>query len=73
MTFVILKNREIALKKLGLEKKNLLIPYQTHSNIVKIVDENMKNKKILADGILTKSNKISLGILTADCAPIFFC
>ena len=69
---IILKNREIALKKLGLEKKNLLIPYQTHSNIVKIVDENMKNKKILADGILTKSNKISLGILTADCAPIFF-
>ena len=32
----------------------------------------MINKKILADGIITKSNKVSLGILTADCAPIFF-
>ena len=32
----------------------------------------MVNKRILADGILTKSNKISLGILTADCAPVFF-
>ena len=68
----ILKNRKIALKKLGLEKKKIIIPYQTHSNIVKIVDENMVNKRILADGILTKSNKISLGILTADCAPVFF-
>ena len=68
----ILKNRKIALKKLGLEKKKLIIPHQTHSNIVKIVDENMINKKILADGIITKSNKVSLGILTADCAPIFF-
>ena len=36
----ILKNRKIALKKLGLEKKKLIIPHQTHSNIVKIVDEN---------------------------------
>ena len=43
----ILKNRKIALKKLGLEKKKLIIPHQTHSNIVKIVDENMINKKIL--------------------------
>ena len=69
---VIFKNRKIALKKLGIEKKNLIIPYQTHSNKVKTVDETMINKRIIADGILTMSNKISLGILTADCAPIFF-
>ena len=68
----ILKNRIIALKKIGLNKKKLIIPNQTHSNKIKIVDENSIGKNIKADGLLTQSNKIVLGILTADCAPIFF-
>jgi len=68
----ILKNRIIALKKIGLNKKELIIPNQTHSNKIKIVDENSIGKNIKADGLLTQSNKIVLGILTADCAPIFF-
>ena len=68
----VLKNRIIALKKIGLNKKNLIIPNQIHSNKIKIVDENSINHNIIADGLLTKSNKIVLGILTADCAPIFF-
>ena len=68
----VLKNRIIALEKIGLNKKNLIIPNQIHSNKIKIVDENSINQNITADGLLTKSNKIVLGILTADCAPIFF-
>ncbi len=68
----VLKNRKIALKKIGLDKKKLIIPNQFHSNKIKIVDENSVNNIINADGLLTKSNKIVLGILTADCAPIFF-
>ena len=68
----VLKNRVIALKKINLNKKKLIIPNQTHSNKIEIVNENSINKNIAADGLLTKSNKIVLGILTADCAPIFF-
>ena len=68
----VLKNRIIALEKIGLNKKKLIIPNQIHSNKIKIVDENSINQNITADGLLTKSNKIVLGILTADCAPIFF-
>ena len=68
----VLKNRVIALKKVGLNKKILIIPNQIHSNKIKIVDENSTNQKIVADGLITKSNKVVLGILTADCAPIFF-
>ena len=67
---IIKKNREIALKKLGIQNKILLVPHQTHSNTVKFVTEKTK-PNILADGIITKSNKIALGILTADCAPVF--
>ena len=68
----VLRNRIIALKKIGLNKKKLIIPNQVHSNKIKIVNENSINKTINADALLTKSNKIVLGILTADCAPIFF-
>ena len=68
----VLKNRKIALKKIGLEKKKLIIPNQIHSNKVIIVNEKSVNKKITADALLTTSNKIVLGILTADCAPILF-
>ena len=68
----VLKNRIVALKRIGLSNKNLIIPNQVHSNKIKIVDENSINKNITADGLITKSNKIVLGILTADCAPIFF-
>jgi len=68
----VLKNRIIALKRIGLSNKNLIIPNQVHSNKIKIVDENSINKNITADGLITKSDKIVLGILTADCAPIFF-
>ena len=68
----VLRNRIIALKKIGLNKKKLIIPNQIHSNKIKIVNENSINKTINADALLTKSNKIVLGILTADCAPIFF-
>ena len=68
----VLRNRTIALKRIGLNKKKLIIPNQIHSNKIKIVDENSINKIIKADALLTKSSKIVLGILTADCAPIFF-
>ena len=66
----IIKNRNIALKKIGLNGKILIIPNQVHSNKAKLVNENNINKDIKVDGLVTKSNKIVLGILTADCAPI---
>ena len=66
----ILKNRYIALKKINLNNKKLIIPNQIHSNKVKIVNEKSINKNINADGLITISNKIVLGNLTADCAPV---
>ena len=57
----VLKNRKIALKKIGLEKKKLIIPNQINSNKVIIVNEKSVNKKITADALLTTSNKIVLG------------
>ena len=45
--------------------------HQAHSN--KVIEINVKNlkNKINADAIITKKKGIALGVLTADCVPIF--
>lgn len=68
---IVLKNRELALKKLKLEKKKLILINQTHSSKVIRVNKNNLNKKNNADGMITSLEDVVLGILTADCAPIF--
>ena len=46
---------------------------QTHSSIVKIINENCdENKLINADGLVTNLKGVGLSILGADCAPIIF-
>ena len=64
-------NINIAKKKLGLEKKELKLIKQIHSNKIEIIDEKNLNEKIVADGSITKNKNIALAIMTADCAPIF--
>jgi len=45
--------------------------HQTHSNKVTVIDkENQKNKKIIADALITKLQGLAIGVLTADCVPI---
>ena len=68
---IVLKNRELALKKLELNKKKLILLNQFHSSKVIRINKNNINKKIYADGMITSLKDITLGILTADCAPIF--
>ena len=68
---IVHKNRLIALKKLQLDKKKLILLKQTHSSKVKIINTNNQNKIIEADGMITSLNNLVLGVLTADCAPIF--
>ncbi len=64
------KNINICMKNLNIKKKVKFIN-QIHSN--KIIKINRKNigKKYSGDGLITNNKKIALGILTADCCPIF--
>ncbi len=64
------KNIDICLKNLNI-KKNIKFISQIHSN--KIVKINKKNigKKYSGDGLITNNKQIALGVLTADCCPIF--
>ena len=65
------KNIKIALNALGIEKKKLKLINQIHSNKIFFINNNNLNKDIYGDGLITENKNIALGILTADCAPIF--
>jgi len=67
----VFKNRLIAMKSVNLDKKKLILIKQTHSSKVIRINKKNLNKKLEADGIITSLNNIVLGVLTADCAPIF--
>ena len=64
----IIKNRKIISESLNFDYNSLLIANQFHSNRVEIVKEFKSNIK--CDAMISLSNKIILGVLTADCCPI---
>ncbi len=67
----VLKNLKIVHKKAGIKKNNLVINKQVHSNRIYFVDK-IPSTKLIGDGLITNVKGLGLGILTADCAPIFF-
>ncbi|MFC1500847.1 peptidoglycan editing factor PgeF [Elusimicrobiota bacterium] len=80
--FVTTKNignmREDSLRKSfckarDLDFRSLTTVQQVHGNRIAVVNESNKGMQIpLADGLVTKSNGISLAVFTADCLPVFF-
>ncbi len=66
------KNLNLICKKIKCDKKNLVLMQQTHSNNYKFIDTKtkVKSNKIKCDALITNIKGISLGVLTADCAPI---
>ena len=67
----ILDNLSIVTKKIGINKNNLFLMNQTHSNKVVIIDESNKNiQRVDADALITKNKNIAISVLTADCVPI---
>ena len=67
----VIKNRFIAMKNLNIDKKKLILINQIHSSKVIEIKKSNLNKKIQGDGMITALDNVVLGILTADCAPIF--
>ena len=69
----VLKNLELVAKKLVAVKNLLITLNQKHSNQVIYFDSDSSVKnKLTGDAIVSKVKNVGIGILTADCAPIFF-
>ena len=65
------KNLDYVANIMNVKKNNIILMNQTHSNKVIIIDNNnLLNKKINSDALITKLKGISLGVLTADCVPV---
>ena len=65
----VLLNLKKVSKKIKVTNNNLVLLNQIHSNKVKFVNKNTKNR-FIGDGLVTNKKNLALGILTADCAPV---
>ncbi len=63
------RNRAKVIEELGKVDGRLIIPVQKHTNVCEIIDDN-DSENINADALVTKSEKLILCILTADCVPL---
>ena len=58
-------------KFLNIKSNYLKLMHQEHSSrIIQINKNNVMKKKFYSDALITKLNKIGIGVLTADCVPI---
>ena len=65
------KNLITACKKISSSYIKLVLLNQTHSNKYHFINNYNLKKNYKGDALITKKKKLILGILTADCAPIF--
>lgn len=66
------ENRARVLQILGLTGRELVTPWQVHSAEAVIVSEPFAGDRAKADGIVTKTPGLAIGVVTADCGPILF-
>ncbi|MEM7193002.1 MAG: polyphenol oxidase family protein, partial [Pseudomonadota bacterium] len=68
------ENRAKVTRLLGAPPNRLASLYQKHSNIAVIADDACNpDARPEADGIVTATPGLAVGIVTADCAPVLFC
>ena len=64
----VIKNRKIVSNILDFNIESLVVGNQFHSNKVAIITKYENNLK--CDAIISLSESITIGVLTADCCPI---
>ena len=70
---MVARNRAIAMERLGFSPDRLVTCHQIHSTTVVTVEKPWpRDAAPRADGLVTGSSGIVLGILAADCAPVLF-
>lgn len=69
----VLANRALAAARLRVEPQSLLSAWQVHSpEAVVVTGPWPGGERPKADGMVTRTPGVALGVLTADCAPILF-
>jgi YfiH family protein len=69
----VLENRGRAVAAIGMKREALVTAYQVHSAKAVVVDQVWAREDApQVDGMATAKPGVTLGILTADCAPVLF-
>ena len=76
---VVRANQELLCRLMGMTAERLIIPYQTHSCNVMIIDESFLQLSCDArhamlqekDAVITNIPNVCLSVSTADCVPVF--
>ena len=66
----VLQNRDLLVKELGIENKDIVWMNQIHSDNIQIVEYG--GEVLQTDGLITKRRGLVLLVLVADCIPILF-
>lgn len=66
----IAENKRRVAETMGVTPDHLLTLYQIHSDTVLTVDAPFTGERPQADGMVTTTPGLALGILTADCVPV---
>ena len=72
------ENRSLLCRELGVDDKHLILPHQTHSTCVHVIDEAflslspVERQTMLegVDGLITALPGVCVGVSTADCVPV---
>lgn len=67
--YAIKSNRVKFIESLKIDSGTIIFPQQVHSNNIKIIDKVKFYKE--TDGLLSLSDNLGIGILVADCVPVF--
>lgn len=70
-TEIVAINRGRVAKDMGVTAQHLLTAHQTHSADVIAIDAPIEPDTI-ADGLVTATPQLALGVLSADCQPVLF-
>lgn len=74
---IVKKNYIKLAEALEIKKETMIRPYQTHTNVVKRIDDKPTNITIFpkeltnVDGLITDKNNITFSLSFADCTPIY--
>ena len=63
------RSRNDFIESFKIDPKKIIFPQQTHSNNVKII--NIEKTYSNTDGLISITENLGIGILVADCVPVF--
>ena len=69
----VVENRARVAELLGAEPGKLITVFQKHSADAAIAEAPWSGTPPEADAIVTKTPRLAIGVLTADCAPVLLC